>query len=278
MKISILGNGFVGRATNQFSNDIYVFDINNELCVPSGLKLEHTYDSDIIFVCLPTPMNKDGSVHLDIVENMVKKLKNHVSENCSIIVRSTVPPGTCDDLDVFFMPEFLTEKNYLNDFINNKFWILGKPQSATNIQIKNITNLIKNAKINHQINYDAINILNNKEAEMLKYFKNNFLAVKVSFCNEIHNFCREKNIDYDKVISHVCLDDRITNSHTNVPGHDGKYGFGGTCFPKDCHGLLAEFNKINLKSYVLQSAITRNETVDRKEQDWKNDKGRAVVD
>ena len=99
---------------------------------------------------------------------------------------------------------------------------------------------------------------------MIKYFKNSFLAIKVSFCNEIYQFCQVRDIDYNKVIENVCLDDRITNSHTKVPGHDGKYGFGGTCFPKDCEGLLSEFKKYKVPSIILNSCLERNKNIDRK--------------
>nr|QDY52090.1 hypothetical protein 3_69 [Mimiviridae sp. ChoanoV1] len=277
MKTGIIGFGFVGKATYQFDNSIIVYDINKELCIPKNITINDIYLCDIIFVCVPTPMNADGSVYLNIINDVINELKKNVNSNSSIIIRSTVPPGTCDNLDVFFMPEFLTEKNYLNDFVNNKNWIIGTPRIYNEIQINNIKNLIINSKIKGNIKYDLIKILNNKEAEMVKYFKNVFLSVKVSFCNEIFEYCKEKQIDYNNVIENVCLDERINKSHTSVPGPDGKYGFGGTCFPKDCSGLLYEFSKNNLESYIIKGAIERNNEKDRKEQDWKLSKGRAVV-
>ena len=108
-------------------------------------------------------------------------------------------------------------------------------------------------------------------------FKNCFLPTKVSFCNEMYEFCKIKNINYENVRKYACNDKRILHSHTRVPGHDGKFGFGGTCFPKDTSSLLYEMKKENMKSYVLQKVIERNEKVDRKEKDWENNKGRAVV-
>ena len=112
---------------------------------------------------------------------------------------------------------------------------------------------------------------------MVKYFKNNFLSLKVSFCNEIYSFCQNREINYDNVINAVTPDSRITDSHTKVPGHDGKFGYGGTCFPKDCAGLLAEFKKYDVPSYIIESCIKRNNELDRKEQDWNDNKGRAVI-
>jgi UDPglucose 6-dehydrogenase len=113
----------------------------------------------------------------------------------------------------------------------------------------------------------------NTEAELTKYTRNCFLALKVSFFNEIHNICSLLNINYDNFIKGVVCDDRIGASHTQVPGHDGKFGYGGTCFPKDTNALNSfAKNELNMESFILSAAIERNETIDRPDQDWKNDK------
>ena len=116
----------------------------------------------------------------------------------------------------------------------------------------------------------------NKEAEMIKMFKNCILATKVSFCNEIYKFCEKNNINYEIVRNLATNDSRINNSHTNVPGHDGKFGYGGTCFPKDISSLRHEMKIANIESPILDAVIHRNINIDRVEQDWINDKGRAV--
>ena len=112
---------------------------------------------------------------------------------------------------------------------------------------------------------------------MIKLFRNNFLAIKVSFCNEIAEFCNLKNINYENVRLLATLDNRIGDSHTKVPGHDGKRGFGGTCFPKDTNNLRHQMNKVGMKSFIIEGAIERNINVDRVEKDWLENKGRAVV-
>ena len=109
-------------------------------------------------------------------------------------------------------------------------------------------------------------------------FKNCFLATKVSFCNEIAELCRVKGINYENVRKIAANDDRILHSHTHVPGHDGKYGFGGTCFPKDTSSLRYVMNESGVTPYILDAIITRNELVDRPEHDWNSNKGRSVVD
>ena len=103
------------------------------------------------------------------------------------------------------------------------------------------------------------------------------LSVKVAFCNEIYQFCKSMNINYENVRKIATLDPRIGEGHTNVPGHDGKCGFGGTCFPKDCHNLLTQMKANNVKSTIIEGAIIRNEKIDRVEKDWNNNKGRAVI-
>lgn len=123
MKIGIIGNGFVGKATNILKNEevqLIVYDINPNLCSPYGTSLKDVCETDMIFLSLPTPMNEDGSCHLDILKNVVQELKKYIDFSKKIVVnRSTVPPGISTILDCFFMPEFLTEKNFQNDFINN---------------------------------------------------------------------------------------------------------------------------------------------------------------
>ena len=179
------------------------------------------------------------------------------------------------------MPEFLTEKNYVNDFINNKDWIFGilEQDGEKDTQFKQkMRELFDLAHQNNCIKYTSIHFLSNKEAELVKLFRNCFLSTKVSFCNEIYEFCEKIGINYENVRKIAANDDRVLHSHTIVPGHDGRKGFGGTCFPKDTASLKYEMQKCGMKPYIMEAIIERNEKVDRPEKDWANDKGRAVVD
>lgn len=280
MNIGIIGNGFVGKSTNVLKNkdvNIMCYDINPKLCIPTGLTLLDMKKCDIIFISVPTPMNKDGSVCTSIIKLLVNQL-NNLNYLGFIVIRSTVLPGTCDDLNVYFMPEFLTEQNYINDFKFNPLWVFGLLNSKTDEMFKKkITQLLNFSYESKCIESNKIEWMLNKEAEMVKYFRNTFLSMKVSYCNEIYQYCKIKNIDYDRMINIAALDKRIGLSHTQVPGHDKKFGFGGTCFPKDTLGLLTDIKNNNLKSYILDAVITRNEECDRSEKDWLLDKGRVII-
>lgn len=280
MKIGVIGNGFVGKATTQLKCkdiELFAYDINPEACEPIGLTLQDMNKCEIIFISVPTPMSKNGSCYLNIIKSVLNDLQS-IDYKGFIVLRSTVPAGTCDELGVYFMPEFLTEKNYIDDFINNKDWVFGLLNKDSDEEFKiTITKLFTLALDNNRIKYNNLNFLTNMEAEMVKMFKNCFLATKVSFCNEISELCKIKGINYENVRAVAANDDRILHNHTTVPGHDGKYGFGGTCFPKDTSSLRYEMEKENMKPYILDAIINRNEKVDRPEQDWNDNKGRAVV-
>ena len=280
MKIGVIGNGFVGKATNQLKCkdiEIYAYDVNPELCYPKGISLQNMKKCEIIFISVPTPMNIDGSCHLNILESVINEL-NNIDYNGFIVIRSTIPPGTSDNLNCYFMPEFLTEKNFINDFVNNKEWIFGLLGTNKDKEFKNkIIKLFNLAYENNKIEHNNLIFLINKEAEMVKMFRNCFLSTKVSFCNEMHQFCEIKGINYENVRTFATADDRILPSHSKVPGPDGKKGFGGTCFPKDTSSLRNEMEKIGMKPYIMNAIIKRNEEVDRPLKDWESNKGRSVI-
>jgi UDPglucose 6-dehydrogenase len=281
MIIGIIGNGFVGKATFQLKCkdiDILAYDIDPAACVPEGLSIDRMNECEIIFVSVPTPMSKNGSCHLNIIHSVLNDLKK-INYNGQVILRSTVPVGTSDSLNVCFMPEFLTEKNFINDFITNPEWIFGlldTPESG--IVKKKLTTLFDLAHENGKIDSNNLHFLTNKEAEMIKMFRNCFLATKVSFCNEVAQFCEKKGVDYSVVRNLATIDKRIGGGHSAVPGHDGKKGYGGTCFPKDTSSLRYEMSQSGMNPYVMNAIIERNDNVDRPEQDWLLDKGRAAVD
>ena len=282
MKIGIIGNGFVGSATSLLECvdiSIIVYDINPNLCKPPNTILNDICNCDLIFISVPTPMNKNGSCHINILESVVHNISQIKSTNELLLVnRCTVPINTSNELNCYYMPEFLTEKNFKNDFINNSEWIFGLKNSSTdNFFKEKITKLINLAYKNKCINSNKIHFVDNNEAEMIKLFRNTFLSTKISFCNEIYKFCQSQNISYENVRKLATNDPRIGSSHTNVPGHDGFFGYGGTCFPKDTNSLYFQMKEKNLNSYIIKATVERNEIVDRPQHDWKSNVNRAVI-
>ena len=281
MIVGIIGNGFVGKATFQLKCkdiDILAYDINPASCVPEGLVLADMNKCELVFISVPTPMSKNGSCHVNIIESVLRDLAS-IDYKGFIVLRSTVPVGTCDKLNCYFMPEFLTEKNFIDDFINNKDWMFGLLGKPADEQMKEkISTLFSLAHANDRIKHNNLHFITNKEAEMIKMFKNCYLATKVSFCNEIYQFCEQKQVNYEVVRALSTADERILPSHSRVPGHDGQRGFGGTCFPKDTSSLRYEMQQANMTPYILNAIIERNELVDRPQKDWLLDKGRAAVD
>jgi UDPglucose 6-dehydrogenase len=270
--IGIIGGGFVGGATALFSSEKYnviIYDLMPERCSPPYTTFDDILKKTLcVFICVPTPITTTnnqqyGMCNTKIVEKVIKQLKD-ANYQGHIIVRSTVPIGFCDSFNVNFMPEFLTEKNWRNDFINNKEWFLG-------VQNDDVIPLIVDIIQNSQVTNKTLKTHKGcKEMEYIKYFRNCILATKVSFCNEMYQLASTLQINYNEILPLLTQDPRIGSSHTSVPGHDGHKGFGGTCFPKDMASLSYQFKEHNVPSYVISGAIKRNEEIDRPEKDWLN--------
>ena len=276
--IGIIGQGFVGNAVYQkFKNyfDVLTYDLDESKS--NSTKEDLLFKCNTIFLCLPTPMNTDGSCHTDILKKELDNLDlltDNWETRKTVVIKSTVSPGTTskwnssyESLDIVFNPEFLTEANAVEDFNNQNRIILGGPRPATTELRRMYSKVFPKA---HIIKTDSTH------AEMVKYLTNSFLATKVSFANEIYQICDKLNIDYDKVVEYATLDDRLGKSHWNVPGPDGDFGFGGHCFPKDLNALLKLSWDLDTINHVLDAALETNSEV-RKNRDWENMKGRAVV-
>ncbi len=284
MKLGIVGQGFVGLALKAGFGKHYEietydkYDESKSTCELFDLVAE----CEVIFVCVPTPMNKDGSCHTDIVESVVKEIDKWADSywkdiKPTIVIKSTVSPGTTDRLhrkykgvDVIFNPEFLTEATFIEDFKNQNRIILGGIRRGTNKLRQVYSKVFPRTTI---VKTGA------KHAEMVKYFTNCFLATKVSFANEMKKLCDKLDIDYDKVVEYATYDERLGKSHWAVPGPDGELGFGGHCLPKDLNALIsvAVDNSLGLYINVLSGVLETNDKV-RKNRDWEQMKGRAVID
>ena len=276
--IGIVGQGFVGNAIKEGFSPYYTVRAYDKFKSTSNQLSNVVEHSDVIFVCVPTPMTETGECHIGIVESVLSDLNTECETqkqtNKICIIKSTVPPGTTKNmnemfanLDIIFSPEFLTEANAVNDFKNQNRIILGGLNKVT-AKVKPIfARVFPMARI---IKTDS------KYAEMIKYVTNSFLATKVSFANEINQICEALDIDYDKVIEYAQHDDRLGKSHWSVPGPDGDLGFGGHCFPKDIQALMYLSFKLGVNPTMLAATMAKNDEV-REERDWEEMEGRAVI-
>ena len=277
MKIGVIGQGFVGTAVREGLKNYHkidTFDLDKSKSTCRNIE-DLVAASDIIFVCVPTPMKKDGSCDTSIVESVVDEIDDVDITDKIVAIKSTIPPGTtnrlnkkCKNISVIFNPEFLTEANFIDDFKNQNRIIIGGERPSTTILRQVYSLVFPNTPI---IKTGSIT------AEMVKYFTNTFLTTKVSFANEMKMICDRLNIDYDKVVEYSTYDERLGKSHWAVPGPDGKLGFGGSCFPKDINALINVCKELNVSCDTLMGAWVTNLMV-RPEKDWEKLKGRAVVE
>ncbi len=269
-KVGVIGNGFVGEAISfafSLSADVYIYDIDKSKTVNS---LDSVHNCDFVFICVPTPMFEDGSQDLSYVFSVFQK----ANTKPIYIIKSTVLPGTTNHLckmhskfKIIFSPEFLTERTAKLDMITQSRIILGGDLNLTN-KVKILFN--KRFKTKNIIQTDSIT------AELVKYMNNTFFATKVSIMNEFKLLCDKIGANWDDALNGFISDGRIGNSHIDVPGHDGKLGYGGTCFPKDVNALLIFSKKYDIELNTIKGGWKTNLKV-RPEKEWEKKEGRSVT-
>jgi UDPglucose 6-dehydrogenase len=252
-KIAIIGYGFVGKAVEfGFRNK------TNDIMIVDPYKGYHSiddmisFDPEFAFICVPTPMNDDGSINKSIITAVVNQL---TIIDATIVVKSTITPDViqeicCNDSFVY-NPEFLTERNALEDFLRPDFHVLGGDLH----RVERVRDLYT---YNSNCNPAPFHYMTPIEASLVKYGINSFLAMKVVWFNQWKELAESLDARYNVVSRSIGEDDRIGHSHTKVPGHDGKRGFGGSCFPKDT-AAIAEFSRNNgVYLSLLEEVISAN--------------------
>lgn len=267
--VGIIGNGFVGESQAfAFSptTDIRIYDIDP---LRATHTLEEAQDSDFTFVCVPTPMRKDGSQDISYIEAVFDR----AVEGTIYIIKSTILPGTTQqlqekypNLSIVFSPEFLTERTAKLDMLTQARIIFGGDLELT----KEVEKLFAQRFMNrHFIHTDTTT------AELIKYMNNTFFATKVSIMNEFKRLADALDADWDKALYGFAADHRIGDSHLHVPGPDGRMGYGGTCFPKDVNAIVTLGRELGVPLNAIEGGWQTNLEV-RPERDWEQDKGRAV--
>jgi UDPglucose 6-dehydrogenase len=263
-RIGIVGKGFVGGALyDNFKDcfDVAVWDSVEEKRTLNSFESFVDW-SDIIFVCVPTPMKDSGECDISIVEDVVGKIAN-LDRRKYVVIKSTVTPGTTSELAerhnmvIGFNPEFLTEANAYNDFRYQPLIILGTDDTGLGTVM---------AQIYYEFNAKVDNVAHviqrsTKEAELFKYLANSFLATKVIFANEFKKLCDKVDVDYGRIAVVAVLDKRLGHTHWRVPGPDGKLGFGGSCFPKDTSALISYADTYGTTLWLLTEASYINDEI-----------------
>lgn len=238
IKVGIIGCGIIGGVLKQWIEknnpncNILVYD-------PPKDYNDNMDNADILFISIHIPTEVDGTQNLDLLMSIIEQLPNK-----PIFIRTTILPGTCKKLrrklerKIYYMPEFLTERTAYNDFCSQSMIFCGE------------TDLLSKIFIGKQ--YIE---MTSEEAEIVKYAHNVFGALKVIFFNGIYELAMQNHCNYEKIIQGVCLSDYINKKHMAVPGHDGKFGYGGKCFPKDVSAFIkaTENNKLHKLIKIIES-------------------------
>ena len=291
MKISVIGTGYVGLVTGtclaETGNEVICVDIDKDKvdkmrngAVPiyephldvlferniKANRLQFTTSLDeglehgeIIFLALPTPEDEDGSADLSYVLNVSKLIGEKIKEYKVIVDKSTVPVGTAEkvketisentqcNFDVVSNPEFLREGYAVDDFLKPERIVIGSSsEKAIKLMQKLYNPFVRSG--------NPIIIMDEKSAELTKYAANSFLATKITFMNEIANYCEKVGADVDKVRAGMGTDSRIGKRFL-FPG----IGYGGSCFPKDVKALQKAGLDKDYDFKILNSVIEVNE-------------------
>jgi len=283
--VGVVGVGYVGSAVSQCMRSVANIKTYDKYKESDTLK-EVVDHSDIIFVCVPTPMKKNSGIcDTSIVEQACLGIARETDQRKIIVIKSTVVPKTTEKINsllgnkhtVVFNPEFLTEANWKEDFLYQDRIILGHTNDRSFYDILDLHNLYFTFLEESQGKYNKIPILitTSTTAELLKYVMNSFLATKVMFFNSIYEICEKSEVDYSELIGLVESDNRIGKSHMKVPGPDGDLGFAGSCFPKDINGLINYAESIQAKPELLKAVWSENLKI-RKDRNWESMLGRAI--
>ncbi len=293
MKLAIIGTGYVGLTSGVCfagkGHEVSCIDINEKKVAMINSKISPIYEkgmdellhktidnkkliattdaktaiknAEAVFICVGTPSMDDGSINLDYIKSATKTIADNLNNYKVIVVKSTVVPGTTEDVvgnilkksgkefGLCMNPEFLKEGSAIKDFLEGDRIVIGVSDEGAE-------------KIMREIYKDfpqKIFATNPRTAEMIKYANNSFLATKISFANEIGNLCKKLDIDSYDVMDGIGMDDRINRKFLNSGA-----GFGGSCFPKDVKAIVSKGLAEKEQMDLLKSVLKVNENQPKK--------------
>jgi len=262
-KIGIIGNGFVGNALYKgiktFHNDVYVYDIDSSRSINS---IEEVSLCNFIFICVPSPKGTDGKVDMSYTYQAIESILTNKNKTPIIVIKSTVEPGTCKKLQdkysipVLSNPEFLTERYAFKDFMDPRCIIIGGDKEERNL-LKNFYEIGFPSNNDHGKEYNYY-LTDSTTSELIKYTTNCFFSVKISFMNEMKQICDKAGGNWNDLVEGFVKEGRVFPEHLDVPGHDGKLGFGGKCLPKDLSAMVEYAQQYGIQSIIMKSAQDKN--------------------
>lgn len=254
-KIAIVGHGFVGGAVGYAfdtgHNDVYIVDPKYDTDITDL----YEFQPDWTFIAAPTPMFDNGRANVEIVLDAIGFVL--CNTNSEVVIKSTVPASTMehvydlyveDRARILYNPEFLTETNARREFVNPTFMIIGGDENTA----FHLTRLYQSYSRMVVPGLGKICLCSLQEAAFIKYSINCFLATKVTFFNQLADVVNGNGSRYNVVSKGVALDPRIGPSHINVPGPDGRKGFGGACFPKDVAAFVRDYPELTLLETAME--------------------------
>ena len=292
MKIAVAGTGYVGLVLGvvlaNVGHEVICVDTNEkkinmmkngkspiyeegleELMAKGKANLTYTSDysmaykeSDVIFICVGTPEKADGSANLDYVFNVAEQIAKNMKSGTTVVLRSTVPVGTNDSVEGYIKsivgnekefnvvsnPEFLAQGTAVRDTMYGSRLVIG----VENEEAKEIMQKVYEPLTKEPYNQPIL-FMNRRSSEMVKYASNDFLALKISYINEIANFCEELGANIEDVTRGMSYDKRIGSSFLNAG-----IGYGGSCFPKDTKALHWLSKIIDVEIKTIKACIEVN--------------------
>ena len=217
-------------------------------------------NANIIFIAVNTPEKHDGSADLTYLYKAIQNIASNINNDFILIIKSTVPVGTTNSIysiikqelfkynkdisfNIAFLPEFLSEGSAINDVLNPKRLVFGLNNNSQKEILLDLYSNYNCPKLFMDIN----------SAEMSKYASNCFLALKISYINEIANLCEKSDSNIKEVTKVMALDERIGEHFLNAG-----IGYGGSCFPKDTKALISQGNAFNIDMATIKAAVKTN--------------------